>query len=427
MKPMVELIVQKYGGTSIDSIAAIRLIACQIVETTRENTSLIIVVSAMDQTTDDLLSLARKAASDPDRRELDALLSTGEIVSAALLAMAIRALGVEAISLTGSQAGILTNGVHSNARILEIQTGRLRRELERGRIVVVAGFQGMDEQGQVTTLGRGGSDTTAAALAAAFGARACQIFTDVDSVYSADPRVVSAARPIPEMRSDEMQEMAWCGAQVLKAEAVEFAKTNRVELQVRSAFEGGDGTHVRVAEAAPGPMETAVFKPHQPAVAGVAGRKDLLRLRGSAGALPVSRLDDLFDSIAGYDLVSGRLDKTDSTFDLLLSTQEIPDPQRLYVDLDLRFGGSVSMETDLGAVSLIGFGIGSRPKALWQALQALDRAELEVRGSFTGRESLSFLVDAERVEEGVRGLHQAFIETAGPAQEADDQRIHSIA
>jgi aspartate kinase len=403
---MTRLVVQKYGGTSVMTPEKIRAVAGKVVATKRQGQDVVVVVSAMGHATDGLLALAREVAGDPHRRELDLLLSTGELTSTALLALAIRDLGEEAVALSGGQCGIVTNDVHTNARILRIHTARLRRELARGAIAVVAGFQGVSPEGEVTTLGRGGSDTTATALAAALGADACQIFTDVDCVYSADPRVVAAAQPLEELHGDEMQELAWHGAQVLKAEAVEFAKSNGVDLEIGSPFGGGSGSVVRAGAG-------SVFVPRRPEVAGVAGRTDLLRLSYEGSALPPQGSRELFRLIAGYDLVCGRLDSVGGPAGLLLSSLEIPNPEQLARDLDERFDGAVALEGGLGAVSLVGFGLGSRPAALFDALQVFEENGIDVLDSFTGRESLSFLVDASRVQEGVRALHRAFVES-GP-------------
>jgi aspartate kinase len=408
------LIVQKYGGTSVESLEKIRAVARKVVTTKREGCDLVVVVSAMGHATDRLLEMARQVTADPHRRELDILLSTGELTSMSLLAMAIRSLGEAAVSLTGGQCGIVTNEVHTNARILRVYTARLREELARGAIVVVAGFQGVSTGGEVTTLGRGGSDTTATALAAALGADACQIFTDVQCVYSADPRIVAAAQPLAELHSDEMQEMAWHGAQVMKAEAVEFAKSNGIGFEIGSPFSDIPGSRIRVdAEWPQGPY---AFVPHRPEVAGVSGRIDLLRLSFASSTLATGDVEELVQLIAGYDLIFGRLNNVGGSVDLLLSTLEIPDPEQLRRDLDERFAGAVAMESGLGAVSLIGFGLGSRPAALFEALQVLAEEGIEVFDSFTGRESLSFLVDASRVHEGTRTLHRAFVESVhGPA------------
>lgn len=398
------LIVQKYGGSSVATAEKIRAVAAKVVAARRLGHDLVVVVSAMGRTTDDLLRLAREVAVDPCRRELDLLLATGETAAVALLAMAIRDQGEAAVALTGGQCGILTNDVHTNSRILAIDTVRARAEIERGAVVVVAGFQGVDAAGEVTTLGRGGSDTTATALAAALGADACQVYTDVAGVFSADPRRVDGARPLAELVSAEMQELAWHGAQVMKAEAVEFAHSNGVSFEIRSTFAEGPGTRVRGGAAAVG---SGVWVPRRPEVAGVAGRTDLVRL--SFAGTDGDR-EDFFRSIAGYDLVFGRLAGSGEAVDLLLSTLEIPNPEQLRRDLESRYGDQVSIEEGLGGVSLVGFGLGSRPQALYDALRVLDEAGLTVLDSFTGRESLSFVLAAAEVEEGVRRLHRAFVE-----------------
>lgn len=401
-----KLIVQKYGGTSVATTEKIRAIAQRVVAARREGHDVVVVVSAMGHETDRLLAMAREVAGDPHRRELDVLLSTGEITSTALLALAIRHLGAEAVSLTGGQCGILTNDVHANARILRIHTARLREELARGAVPVVAGFQGVSPTGEVTTLGRGGSDTTATALAAALEADACQIFTDVDCVYSADPRVVAEVKPLAEIHADEMQEMAWHGAQVMKAEAVEFAKSNGVGFEIGSPWSGAPGSRIRVDA----PEEDgAAFVPRRPAVAGVTGRADLLRLSFASSGEELLR--GFFERISGFDLVFGRIASLGGAADLFLSTLEIPSPEQLRRDLDASFAGAVAVETGLGAVSLVGFGLGSRPTALFDALRVLAEAGFEVLDSFTGRESLSFVIDASRVHDGVRTLHRAFVES----------------
>jgi len=398
------LIVQKYGGTSVASSEKITAVARKVIAAKRQGSDVVVVVSAMGRTTDQLFGLARQVAEDPHRRELDLLLSTGEVAAVSLLAIAIRNLGVEAVALTGGQCGIVTNDVHTNARILRIHLDRLRRELARGAVVVVAGFQGESPEGEITTLGRGGSDTTATALAAALGADACQIFTDVDCVYSADPQLVPTAQPLLELSADEMQEMAWHGAKVMKAEAVEFAKGNGVSFEILSTFSGMPGSRIRVDAG------QDVFVPRRPEVAGVSGRTDLLRLSFASAAASAADRRDFFRQISGYDLVFGRLESAGGVFHLLLSTLEIPNPDPFLKDLEARFAGAVSGAGGLGAVSLIGFGLGSRPAALVDALEVLEDAGLEVFDSFTGRESLSFVIAASRMREGILELHRSFVD-----------------
>jgi len=417
-----KLIVQKFGGTCLATTEKISAIARRIVATRRQGHRVVVVASAMGHTTDQLLEMVRQVAADPHRRELDVLLSTGELTSAALLAMAIRDLGEEAISLTGAQCGIVTNGVHSNARILRIRTARLRHELARGAIVVVAGFQGVSPSGEVTTLGRGGSDTTASALAAVLVAHACQIFTDVDCVFTADPRKVPGAQPLHELHCDEMQEMAWHGAQVMKAEAVEFAKTNGVGFEIGSPFSDAPGSWIW-ADAGNAGREDAVFEPRRREVAGVSGRTDLLRLTCDRAALGEDSWESFVHLIAGYDLVFGRLDSRGRA-DLLLSDLEIPDPEKLSRDFCRQFAGAVSIARNLGAVSLIGFGLGSRPAAFLDALRVLEKAGHFVLDSFTSRESLSFLMEATSVREGVEMLHHAFIESRPVPAVMDDGTVH---
>ena len=399
------LIVQKYGGTCLDSTDKIKATARRIAEARRQGSAVVVVVSAMGRTTGDLVAMAREVAADPNRRELDRLLATGEFTAMALLAMALRDLGETAVSLSGGECGILTNSAHGNARILSLRTSRLRRELARGAVVVVAGYQGADADGELTTLGRGGSDTTATAIAAALGAHRCQIFTDVDSIYSADPRVVEKARPLPEISSSEMEEMAWHGAQVVKAEAVEFAASNGIGFEVLSPDGPPPGTRVRVERSSAADL----FLPRKPAVAGVSGRQDLVRLQGPVDDPGLHR--DVFRLVADYDLIFGRIDRQGGgSFDLLLSDLEIPDPEEFLQQLERRYGDGLSVTAGMGAVSLIGFGLGSRPASLLEAFRLLEDAGIDLRGSYTHRESLSFLVPAAQVHDGVRALHRAYVE-----------------
>src|SRR5436190_16140376 len=230
----MEIVVQKYGGSSVADVPKLERVADRIARTAREGKRVCVVVSAMGRTTDQLLALSREITDSPPRRELDMLLSTGERIAMALLAMAIQKRGLEAISFTGSQSGIMTNDRHSGARIIEVRPVRIQDELERGKVVIVAGFQGMSYRREITTLGRGGSDTTAVALAAALGAEHCEICSDVDGVYTADPRVVPEARRLDALGYDEMQELAEHGAKVLHAQAVEWARRAGIEIYARA-------------------------------------------------------------------------------------------------------------------------------------------------------------------------------------------------
>src|SRR5215510_7287029 len=270
----MSIVVQKYGGSSVADVDKLKQVADRVMRTRREGHDVVVVVSAMGDTTDDLLGLAKKISPNPDRRELDMLLTTGERISMALLSIAIRELGGDAVSFTGSQSGIITNDRHADARIIEVRPIRVQDELSRGKIVVIAGYQGMSYRRDVTTLGRGGSDTTAVAMAAALGAEYCEICSDVDGVYTADPRVVPAATRIGTLSYEETQELAESGAKVLNAQAVEFAKESNIAIYARAT-----------AAALPGPdpsSDGTVVRRHPPrmpgTVVGVASERDILML-----------------------------------------------------------------------------------------------------------------------------------------------------
>ena len=399
------MIVQKYGGSSVATVEKIRAVAEKIVQVRRHGHAIVAVVSAMGDTTDHLLELARQVGPNLALRDLDMLLSTGETVSAALLSLAIQSLGEKAVALSARQCGIVTNDVHSNARILEVRCDRIRKELARGNVVVIPGFQGVTAQQEITTLGRGGSDTSAVAIAAALEAESCEIYTDVEGVYSIDPRLAPEAVALSELSAAEMQELAWHGAQVVKAEAVELAKTNGVAVVVRSAFADGPGTLIP-----PEPSRSSVYRPHRAEVAGVTGRKDLLRI-----TLNGSLRDEIFAAVAKYDLIFGGLNGAGEASDLFISNLEIPDPDAFTAEFAPRFDGAVELTGELGAVSLIGFGLGSRPAALFDAFRVLEEENVPVIKSFTGRESLTFVIPRPLVDQSVKRLHCVFVENHEPA------------
>src|SRR5213593_2852458 len=276
---LVPIVVQKYGGSSVADVSRMQRVAERVTRTRRAGHDVVVVVSAMGDTTDDLLALAKQVSPNPDRRELDMLLTAGERISMALLSMAIRELGGYAISFTGSQSGIITNDRHVDARIIEVRPVRVQDELAGGKIVVIAGYQGVSYRREVTTLGRGGSDTTAVAMAAALGAEYCEICSDVDGVYTADPRVVPVARRIDTLSYEETQELAESGAKVLNAQAVEFAKEKGIAIYARAtsgplpgADPSSDGTVVRR------------YPPRMPGtVVGVASERDIFAVHTSPG------------------------------------------------------------------------------------------------------------------------------------------------
>src|SRR5947199_678221 len=294
---VMSVTVQKYGGSSVADVTRIKRVAERVMETKRRGHDVVVVVSAMGDTTDDLLALARQVSANPERRELDMLLTAGGRIGMAVLSMAIRELGGDAISFTGSQSGIITNDRHVDARIIEVRPFRVQDELARGKIVVIAGYQGVSYRREVTTLGRGGSDTTAVAMAAALGAEYCEICSDVDGVYTADPRVVTSARRIGTLSYEETQELAEAGARVLNAQAVEFAKETGIAIYARATASPLPG-------ADPSACGTVVrrLQPRMPGrVVGVASERDVLVIESSA---PTEALLALLDAhhVAGKQL-----------------------------------------------------------------------------------------------------------------------------
>jgi aspartate kinase len=387
------IIVQKYGGSSVADVGRIREVAAKIAERRAAGHELVVVVSAMGDTTDELLALARQVTEAPARRELDMLLTAGERISMALLSMALNALDVPAISFTGSQSGIITNDSHANARIVEVRPYRVQDELAQGRVVIVAGYQGVSYRREVTTLGRGGSDTTAVALAAALGAEACEIYSDVDGVFSADPRVVPQARKLAEISYKEMQELAESGARVLNAQAVEFARRAGIVLHAR-ATRGGEGTVVGDVPAAP-------------RVSGVSGEKDLVLLR----VREAGRLEELLEFLdaagaPGKEIVANR---GAGFAAVLLSLENIHGFPTLQADLERRFGGGVACEEGLGAVSVVGVGITADGALLCRALAALQGMGIPVAGIHSTSLRLTLLVPVDQVPEAVRRLHGEFV------------------
>ena len=371
------VIVQKYGGSSVADVAKIQRVAERVTATRARGSQVCVVVSAMGDTTDELLGLARQVSGgNPHRRELDMLLTAGERISMALLGMALHARGVEAVSFTGSQSGIITDGAHSNARILEVRPVRIVEALEKGKVVIVAGYQGVSREKEITTLGRGGSDTTAVALAAALEAEVCEICSDVDGVFTTDPRIVPAARRLSELSHEEMQELALAGAKVLNAQAVEFARDRGITIHARSTFQSGPGTLVR---------KSAV---RELRVSGIALDSDILVVRGAPlevlqkhGAWPRECWDDR--AIVPLENVHG--------LPALLA--------------ELR--GSSEVAQDLAQVSVVGTGVGASKEPLDRALAAL---QLQPRSVLVAPLRIAFLVPRDSAKECVRRLHAEFIE-----------------
>jgi aspartate kinase len=393
------VLVQKYGGSSVADVARIQKVADRIGAAFASGKKLVVVVSAMGDTTDELLELARSVCPQPSHRELDMLLSAGERISMALLSMALNARNVPAVSFTGSQSGIITDSAHTNARIVEVRPQRVEEELARGRVVIVAGYQGVSPEKEVTTLGRGGSDTTAVALAAALGAEACEIYSDVEGVFTADPRVVGAARPLPEISYEEMQELAEAGARVLNAQAVEFAKESGIEIKARSTH-GGSGETVIRAHAGRGPTR----------VVGVTSQKDLLRLEipGADVAAVVALLETLdAHSVSGRQLLFA----SEAGFaQTVLPLENVHAWSPLEEALRSRLGVSLRVSGPVGAVSVIGAGVTAGGRTLRRVLEVLGGET--VSGLATSSFRISLLLPPESVDGAVRALHAALVEHA---------------
>jgi aspartate kinase len=398
------IIVQKYGGSSVADVDKLGRVADRIVAAKKAGNDVVVVVSAMGKTTDGLLALARQVAAqaegsaDPPRRELDMLLSTGERVSMALLSIAIQARGFDAISFTGSQSGILTNDRHFDARIIEVRPHRIEDELARGKIVIIAGYQGMSYRREITTLGRGGSDTTAVALAAALEAERCEIYSDVDGVYSADPRVVPDARHLPELDHAMLQEMAECGAKVLCAQAVEWARRANIAIYARSTFdkddEGARQTVVRKfgpredlrARAVVGEGNVALGRLDDPT-----RLDDLLRLAGEANV----PLKDVSVSARGASFVISLLNVPDWRGSRARITGALP---------------SLELTDDVALVSVVGDGLAATTAPLARFLSVLRGASAAPVALSATALRLGAVVPSGAAADAQRALHRAFVE-----------------
>lgn len=398
------LIVQKYGGTSVGTVERIHRVADRVAQTQREGHQIVVVLSAMSGETDRLNKLAHEATPAPDERELDMLLSSGERVTIALLAMELRGRGINARSFTGRQVGIITDSAHTKARIARVTAERIREALEQGVIPVVAGFQGINEQSDVTTLGRGGSDLSAVALAAALKADRCIIFTDVDGVYTADPNIVPAARRIDKIAYEEMLEMASLGAKVLQTRSVEFAAKFNVPVEVNSSFKEGKGTLVKKEDA---DMEAV-------AVAGVTGDRNQAKITIVGVPDKPGIAARIFGSVAeaniNVDMIIQNMSQaamTDLSFtvpraDLKKAVQII---QPVAKDIEAK---SVSVTEAIAKVSLIGVGMRSHSGVAAKMFAVLSREGINIMMISTSEIKISCVIDEKYLELAMRSLHAAF-------------------
>jgi len=405
----VGLVVQKYGGSSVGDAERIRRVAERIVATQRRGNDVVVVVSAMGDTTDELLGLAKQVTPLPTGRELDMLLTSGERISMALLAMAIATLGYEARSFTGSQAGVITNAVHGKARIIDVTPGRIRTALDDGAVAIVAGFQGVSQDTKdITTLGRGGSDTTAVALAAALGADVCEIYTDVDGVYTADPRIVPRARRLDRITYEEMLEMAACGARVLMLRCVEYARRYGTPVHVRSSFSQLPGTLV-TGSMEDLPMEQAIISgvahDRSEAKVTVVGVPDkpgeaasIFRAIADAEANIDMIVQNVSAAATGRTDISFTLPKTDGPA-AMAALQKVKD--------DVGFEGLLYDE-HIGKVSLIGAGMRSHPGVSATFFAALADAGVNVEIISTSEIRISIVCRDSDVQAAVQAVHDAF-------------------
>jgi aspartate kinase len=408
------LVVQKYGGSSVADAEKIKRVAQRIVDARRGGYDVVVVVSAMGDTTDELLDLAQQVSPLPPPRELDMLLTSGERISMALLAMAIANLGASARSFTGSQAGVITDSVHGRARIIDVTPGRISEALSAGHIAIVAGFQGVSQDTKdITTLGRGGSDTTAVALAAALDAEVCEIYTDVDGVFTADPRIVANARQIPRISYEEMLEMAACGAKVLHLRSVEYARRHTLPIHVRSSFSQREGTYV-VAE------ENLV---EQAIISGVAHDRSEAKVTVVGVPDKPGEAAGIFAALADAEInidmivqnVSGAAGRTDISFTLPKTDGAAAMAALEKVKDSIGFE-ALRYDDHIGKVSLIGAGMKSHPGVSKTFFQALGEANVNVEIISTSEIRISVLVRDTDVDVAVRALHDAF--DLGTAEEA---------
>ena len=412
------LIVQKYGGTSVADPDRIKSVADHVAFTRRHGNDVVVVVSAMGKTTDNLLGLANAVSDVHPGREMDMLLTTGERISMALLSMALAGVGVEAVSFTGSQVGIITDTIHTKAKILEVKGDRVRDALAEGKVVVVAGFQGVSTDSEITTLGRGGSDTTAVALAAALNADVCEIYTDVTGVFSADPRIAPQARKLSHLQFDEMLEMAGVGSKVLALRSVEFARNHNVPIHVRSSFTWEHGTWVSTEKSqGENSME-------EPIISGVV--HDASESKVTVVGVPdrpgisASLFENLANANINVDMIVQNTSKdglTDISFTVPKADMQVAEDIVSRVSKEINAQG-VSHESDIAKVSLVGAGMKTSPGVAAKMFRVLADNNINIHMISTSTIRVSVVVSASDMESAVRSLHTAFGLDSGTAYSA---------
>lgn len=398
------LIVKKFGGSSVGTLERIQHVASKIIEAKQHDHDIVVVVSAMQGETDRLIQLANSLTSEPDSREYDVLVSTGEQVSMSLLAIALNAYGCPTRSYTGIQVGIMTDEVHTNARILEVKTQLIRNELAAGYVVIVAGFQGINIRGDITTLGRGGSDTTAVALAAALKADECQIYTDVEGVYTTDPRLTPEARILPQINFEEMLEMASLGAKVLQMRSVELASKHNLPLRVLSTFSDAPGTLVTFEEKV---MQKRL-------VSGIAFSREeaIIAINGVPNRAGVEGhiLGLVSDANVEIDMIAqNATDKETTDFTFTLQRKDYPNTLKIIQRFANELGAiSVKSNAKVAKLSLIGIGMRSHTGVASKMFKALGNIGINIQMITTSEIKISVVIDEESLERGVRAVHNAF-------------------
>ncbi len=396
------LVVQKYGGTSVANSDRLKAVAKRVVDTKKAGNDVVVVLSAPAGMTDDLTKRARELSDTPNKRELDMLLVTGEQISISLLTMAIHQLGEDAISFTAAQVGILTDNSHTKARIRSISTDKIREKLETGHIVVVAGFQGITENFDITTLGRGGSDTTGVALGVALNADEVEIYTDVDGVYSADPRLVEDAKKIQEISYEEMLELASSGAKVLHSRSVELAAKHDLKVHLRSSFSDAKGTIVKG-----GHMENCLVK-------GLAHSQSEAKIIVSNVPDKVGIAAHIFREMAKHnisiDLISHNLEKTGfQTLSFIIKLSDLEEAEKVLETSKEKIGAeSIVIERDIAKVSLVGFGIKSNPGVVASVFETLAEEGINIHIISCSEITITCIIDKKSLEKAIKALHKKF-------------------
>jgi len=399
----MSIIVQKYGGSSVSDVEKLKKIAHIISVVKQQGHDVVVVVSAMGKNTNQLIEMAQSLSSNPERRELDMLLSTGERITMALLCIALNDLGVKAISLTGSQSGIITNDRYNDASVIEVRPFRVQDELAKGQVVVIGGFQGVSYKRDITTLGRGGSDTTAVALAASLNAERCEIYSDVDGVYTTDPNLIKDAKHLPEISYEQIQEMAEAGAKVLNAQAVQFAKKSKIAIYARSTFESARETIIR--EMAPTGKQEVI---------GVVQKNDITRIIFKNKDIHI-HLDEFFTFLEEKNIPVKELHYIQhrsidiENISFVISKINVHNWKEVAKELVIKYKNDISIDETLGAVSLIGEGFSRDNRLIIETISLLNSNKIEFFGLTTTSFRISLLVKKEILHNVVEIMHNYWI------------------